>query len=74
MFHNAAMDDDQILLDIDVSGRRAPNSPAERQQYERLIAEGYLLWVPVPLLPGDTGDPLLCELTPAGRQRVRGNR
>ena len=68
------MDDEFILRDIDISGGRAPSGPEEQQQYSRLIAEGYLRRVPVKRLPGDTGDPLLCELTERGKQRLHGFR
>ncbi|MBZ5726087.1 MAG: hypothetical protein LAP87_13940 [Acidobacteriia bacterium] len=44
------------------------SSPSERDQYYRLISEGYLRRVPVTPMPDDTGGPLLCELTERGRQ------
>jgi hypothetical protein len=67
-------DDESILLDVDISGRLAPNSPSQRDQFLRLISEGYLRRVPVTPMPGDTNDPLIVEITERGRQRVRGKR
>ena len=69
---NAIMDDETILREIDISGRRAPSGLDEQQQYYRLIQEGYLRRLPVQRMPGDTGDPLLCELTERGKQRLHG--
>jgi hypothetical protein len=64
------MTDEFLLQDVAISGSWAPNSPAERDQCLRLIDERYLRRVPVTPMPGDTGDPLLCELTERGRQRI----
>ena len=65
------MNDDRVLQEIAVSGgRRAPNGEDERRQYLRLIDEGYLRRIPVKPMPGDTNDPLLCELTVQGVQRA----
>jgi hypothetical protein len=64
------MNDDLVLQAIAVSRRRAPNGENERLQYLRLIAEGYLRRIPVAPLPGDTGEPLLCELTDKGQQKI----
>ena len=68
------MNDESVLQDIAISGRRAPSLPSERDQYLRLIDEGYLRRVPVTPMPGDLGDPLLCELTERGRQRISTHR
>jgi len=35
------MNDETVLEDIAISGRRAPSSPSERDQYYRLMDEGY---------------------------------
>jgi hypothetical protein len=64
------MNDDFVLQAIAFSGRRAPNGEDERRQYLRLIDEGYLRRIPVKPLPGDTNDPLICELTVQGRQKI----
>jgi hypothetical protein len=64
------MDDDKALRDIDVSGTLAPASPAQREQYYRLMREEYLQRVPVDPMPGDLNDPPVCGLTPKGRQRL----
>lgn len=66
------MNDELILKEIAVLGKLSPRSELERQQFRRLIAEGYLRWVPVTPMLGDTGDPLLCELTDLGKQRISG--
>jgi len=63
------MNDDDVLSEF-LLGPRSPNSPAEREQYLRLIAQGYLRRIPVPPISGDMGDPLLCEITPLGRERL----
>jgi hypothetical protein len=65
-----SMNDEAILQDILISGRRAPSSPSEQEQYYRLIKEGYLRRIAVTPLAGDTNDPLVCELTERGKQRV----
>jgi hypothetical protein len=70
----AVMDDKIVLHEVEASGRRAPNGPDEQQQYHRLISEGLLRRVPVSRTPGDYGDPLVCELTERGRQRLHGDR
>jgi hypothetical protein len=65
------MNDDFTLQEIAASrGRRAPNGEEQRRQYLRLIEEGYLRRVPVKPLAGDMGDPLVCELTAEGRQKI----
>ena len=68
------MDDETILRDIDISGRRAPSGPDEQQQYYRLINDGLLRRISVQRMPGDTGDPLLVELTHLCKQRLHGRR
>jgi hypothetical protein len=55
------MNDEVVLEEVAVLGQLSPRSESERAQLNRLIAEGYLRRVPVTPMPGDTGDPLLCE-------------
>jgi hypothetical protein len=69
---NTMNGDESILRDIDISGRLAPSSPSQRDQYYRLIGEGYLRRVPVTPMPDDTNDPLICEITERGRQQLFG--
>jgi hypothetical protein len=64
------MNDEIVLQDIAISGSRTPSSPSEREQYYRLMNEGYLRRIPVDASPGDTSDPLICELTERGRKRI----
>jgi hypothetical protein len=64
------MSDEAILQSIEMSGRRAPNSPDERPGYYRLLDEGYIRRVPLRPTPGDTNDPLVCVLTEQGRKRL----
>jgi hypothetical protein len=65
------MNDDSALLEILASGgRRAPNGENQRQQYLRLVDEGCLRRIPVKPLPADAGDPLVCEITAKGREKI----
>jgi hypothetical protein len=68
------MNDEALLQEIAVLGQLSPRSESERAQFSRLIAEGDLRRVPVTPMAGDTGDPLLCELTERGKQRISGRR
>ena len=72
--NKTTVNDEFVLQDVSISGTRAPSSPTERDQYYRLMNEGYLRRVPVPPTPGDTNDPLVCELTERGRRRISGQR
>ena len=68
------MNDEAVLEEIAVLGQLSPRSQGEREQLLRLIAEGYVRRVSVTPMAGDTGDPLLCELTERGKQRISGYR
>ena len=63
-----AMDDETLLRIIMHTGSRAPNAQNERDQFNRLMNEGYLRRVPISPVVGDTNDPLVCDITELGRQ------